>query len=85
VLCTGTATHRWRHTRVAEAHTHGAGCILAAALAAHLASGTDLVAACERAIAFVHDALVRGARRPAPHLADIEHATCEVSALTRST
>ena len=47
----------WRHARIPDVDTHGSGCMLSAAIASHLALGHALVEACERALAFVHDAL----------------------------
>jgi hydroxymethylpyrimidine/phosphomethylpyrimidine kinase len=45
--------------RVRSVNTHGSGCMLSAACAARLALGDPLAVACERALAFVHEALAR--------------------------
>ena len=76
VLMDGTRTWAWRHDRV-EANTHGTGCMLASAIAARLGLGDPLQDACATALAFVHDALVRGA----PGLADVESAIANPSHL----
>jgi hydroxymethylpyrimidine/phosphomethylpyrimidine kinase len=47
---------------VDTANTHGTGCSLSAAIAAHLARGTDVPTAVAAAKEFVHSALVGGAR-----------------------
>lgn len=73
----------WRHSRVARVNTHGTGCMLSAAVAACLALGYELLPACERALAFVHDALARGAEGEGIVLADIEHAEPLASHLSR--
>jgi hydroxymethylpyrimidine/phosphomethylpyrimidine kinase len=54
--------------------------MLSAAIAAHLARGWALSAACARSLAFVHDALARGTAHPLA-LADIEAATVELGHL----
>lgn len=74
----------WRHARVTDVDTHGSGCMLSAAIAAHLALGHGLVLACELSLAFVHDALLRGHRLAGDiTLAGIEHAQADVRRLTR--
>jgi len=50
-----------RGPRVATPNTHGTGCSLSAAIAAHLARGADVPAAVVAAKAFVHDALAGAA------------------------
>ena len=50
-----------RGPHVTTPNTHGTGCSLSAAIAAHLAAGANLPAAVSAAKAFVHDALVGGA------------------------
>ncbi len=44
---------RWSHPRIDSLHTHGTGCVLASTLAARLAIGDPLEAACDIAIAYV--------------------------------
>lgn len=83
VLVTGSETHAWTHARVVDANTHGSGCMLSSAIAAHLALGHPLPDACAHALAFVHDALARGAAHGHRALADIEAATADLSALER--
>jgi len=73
----------WRHPRVAGANTHGTGCMLSAAISAHLALGHELEAACERALAFVHDALVRARPIGAGRLAGIEEASADPRLISR--
>ena len=74
----------WRHARIERVNTHGSGCLLSAAIAARLALGDELVAACETALAFAHDALARGVLlEGGARLADVEHATADVAALER--
>ena len=81
---------RWQHGRVHGVNTHGSGCMLSAAIAAHLAHGAPLIDACERGLAFVHEALaaaltLAGAEQSdSPvRLADIEGAVAQSSALRR--
>jgi hydroxymethylpyrimidine/phosphomethylpyrimidine kinase len=50
---------RWRHRRVAGVHSHGTGCALSAAIAAGLARGSALEAACAAAVELVARALER--------------------------
>jgi hydroxymethylpyrimidine/phosphomethylpyrimidine kinase len=52
---TGTST--FRHARLPVGAVHGTGCALASALAAGLAQGVELQAACARAVQLVQDAL----------------------------
>ena len=77
VLASADATTAWRHERITDVNTHGTGCMLASAIAARLALGDRLVAACAAGLAFVHDALRRGA----PALASVETAEVEPSHL----
>lgn len=85
LLHDGRAVTRWTHARVAGVDTHGSGCMLSAAIAAHLALGHDLTGACELGLAFVHDALARALPvAEGVRLADIEHAVADPAALTRS-
>ena len=48
---------RWRRARTHGVDTHGTGCTLASAIAAHIALGADLITACEGGIAFLEAAL----------------------------
>jgi hydroxymethylpyrimidine/phosphomethylpyrimidine kinase len=59
VLHDGRTLHELRAPRLAVRHTHGTGCILAAAIAAGLGGGLDLLAAVEQAKRFV-SAAIRG-------------------------
>ncbi len=54
----GQTTH-WQRSRIDGTNTHGSGCMLSAALAAHLARGAELVDACDGALRFVHDSLAK--------------------------
>jgi hydroxymethylpyrimidine/phosphomethylpyrimidine kinase len=67
VLVVGTqAVPLAPYPRIASSSTHGTGCVLASAIAAHLARGAEPVDAVERGRRFLHDALV--ATREAPLL-----------------
>ncbi|MFN5349869.1 MAG: bifunctional hydroxymethylpyrimidine kinase/phosphomethylpyrimidine kinase [Polaromonas sp.] len=57
----GAAPHWMRAPRIATANTHGTGCTLSSAIAAHLALGLSLVDAVEAARHFVRGALAAGA------------------------
>ena len=46
-----------RAPRIAARHTHGVGCTLSAAITANLALGLSLLAACERAKAWISAAI----------------------------
>jgi hydroxymethylpyrimidine/phosphomethylpyrimidine kinase len=60
VLYDGTqAPIRFRHRRLATRHTHGTGCTLSAAVAAHLALGDPLLDAVRAAVRYVQRALQR--------------------------
>ena len=84
VLRSGDGRAVWRHARVLRVNTHGTGCMLSAAVAASMALGYELEPACARALAFVHDALERGALPGGgTRLADIEHAEPTASHLQR--
>lgn len=61
LLARDARPHWMRAPRIATANTHGTGCTLSSAIAAHLALGTDLLQAVELAHAFVRDALAGGA------------------------
>lgn len=62
VLFDGELTE-FRHARIETASTHGTGCTLSAAVAAHLALGHTLREAVARSLDFVHEAI-----RTAPRL-----------------
>jgi hydroxymethylpyrimidine/phosphomethylpyrimidine kinase len=48
----------WLHgERIDTSHTHGTGCVLSAAIAAHLARGASLIEAARRGKAFVTEAI----------------------------
>ena len=57
----GAAPHWMRAPRIATANTHGTGCTLSSAIAAHLALGCSLRDAVEAARAYVRGALQAGA------------------------
>ncbi|HEX6536737.1 MAG TPA: bifunctional hydroxymethylpyrimidine kinase/phosphomethylpyrimidine kinase [Gemmatimonadaceae bacterium] len=50
VLFDGREVRRFHHPRLDTPHTHGTGCTLSAAIAAHLALGAPLTAAVERSL-----------------------------------
>ena len=84
VLRHPAGTVSWRHPRIDGVDSHGSGCMLAAAIAAHFALGDGLVDACEAGLCFVHDALARPCRLPRGELlADVELATVDRSVLRR--
>ncbi len=56
----GAAAHWMRAPRIATPNTHGTGCTLSSAIAAHLALGLTLVDAVEAARAYVRGALAAG-------------------------
>ncbi|NNM32500.1 MAG: bifunctional hydroxymethylpyrimidine kinase/phosphomethylpyrimidine kinase [Gemmatimonadetes bacterium] len=58
VLWDGSREWRFQHPRIATRHTHGTGCTLSAAIAAGLAHGQASGDAVERALDFVHRAIV---------------------------
>lgn len=62
VLFDGTEVTLLARPHVATTNTHGTGCSLSAAIAAHLARGTDVMGAVGAAGEFVHGALLGGAR-----------------------
>ncbi len=68
LLCSGHDVRAFRNRRVHEVNTHGSGCTLSAAIAAYLARGLELGAACESAITFLHTALT--------HPVTLEDGTC---------
>lgn len=49
--------HHFRHPRIETTSTHGTGCTLSSAIAAHLALGHELRDAVERSLDFVHRAI----------------------------
>ena len=57
----GAAPHWMRAPRIATANTHGTGCTLSSAIAAHLALGLSLIDAVEAARTYVRGALAAGA------------------------
>ena len=61
VLIRGQHRREFRHPRVPSRHTHGTGCTLSAAIAARLARGEGLEAACGGAIAYVSALIVGSA------------------------
>lgn len=61
--------------RLDTPHTHGTGCTLASAIACGVAQGMDLVAAIERARAYVHEA-IRDAPRYGHGHGPLNHAHC---------
>jgi hydroxymethylpyrimidine/phosphomethylpyrimidine kinase len=66
--------HAFEDRRIRTEHTHGTGCALSAAIAAHLARGADLTEAVLRARAFVRRGLERATvlgrgKNPVNHLA----------------
>lgn len=63
VLVTQNGEVHWmRAPRIHSANTHGTGCTLSSAIAAHLALGATLLAAVQAARAYVRAALVSGAK-----------------------
>jgi len=62
LLATRNGLRHWMHApRIASANTHGTGCTLSSAIAAHLAMGAGLQDATESARAYVRGALEHGA------------------------
>ena len=57
VLCTGTKMHWFEGSRTETKNTHGTGCTLSSALAAHLAKGLSEQEAVENAKRYVADAI----------------------------
>ena len=53
----GGGVRAFRHRRIDSRHTHGTGCTLSAAIAAHLALGVPLERAVETSLDFVHRAI----------------------------
>ena len=73
ILVEGEAIHEFRGRRIPTNNLHGTGCALSSAIAAHLASGAQLVAAIRAAKAYLEDALAAadalalGSGRGPPH------------------
>ncbi|MES2363652.1 MAG: bifunctional hydroxymethylpyrimidine kinase/phosphomethylpyrimidine kinase [Pseudomonadota bacterium] len=61
LITQGGAPHWMRAPRIHSANTHGTGCTLSSAIAAHLALGLSLTEAVEAARAYVRGALEAGA------------------------
>jgi hydroxymethylpyrimidine/phosphomethylpyrimidine kinase len=59
LLMTREGEHRFESPRIDTRATHGTGCTLASAIAAHLAQGAALPDAVERARAYLHEAIKR--------------------------
>lgn len=51
------AAHRWSHPRTVGISTHGTGCTLSSAVAAHLAMGHELVPAVELSLQYIAKAI----------------------------
>jgi hydroxymethylpyrimidine/phosphomethylpyrimidine kinase len=68
----GTGRSRYVHQRL-ELEGHGTGCTLASAIAASLALGADLSAACEHAADYVHGALQNAYFPGKTQLAVLDH------------
>lgn len=62
LLTRGGEAHWMRAPRIHTANTHGTGCTLSSAIAAHLALGANLLEAVQAAHAYVRAALQAGAR-----------------------
>jgi len=67
LLVAPNAVHRFAAKRIATKNTHGSGCTLAAAIAAGLAQGLDLLAACGAAKDYVTAALAGADRLQVGH------------------
>ena len=61
LLMKNSAPHWMRASRIQTANTHGTGCTLSSAIAAHLALGANLLEAVEAARCYVRSALETGA------------------------
>ena len=72
LLAGGGAIHEIRHRRL-PGEAHGTGCTLASAVAARLALGDDLRAACDKASDYVHRALLSGYRPGLGHVVVLDH------------
>jgi len=60
LLVTPQSVRRFAAARIETRNLHGTGCVLSSAIAAHLARGSDLVDAVERAKAFTRRAIENG-------------------------
>ena len=74
ILWTEGRRHTFTATRIETPHTHGTGCTLSSAIAAHLALGQPMVKAVELAIGYVRDAIAAApglgkGRGPLDHMA----------------
>jgi hydroxymethylpyrimidine/phosphomethylpyrimidine kinase len=58
---TPPATKWFHHSRIATSNTHGTGCTLSSAIAAHLARGNDITTAVTAAIDYLTRAITEGA------------------------
>lgn len=67
VLFDGRNVHRFSHPRIASTSTHGTGCTLSAAIAAHLALGSELAAAVSTSLDYVHRAIMSAPRLGTGH------------------
>jgi hydroxymethylpyrimidine/phosphomethylpyrimidine kinase len=75
VLVHGERVRTFTHPRIETQHTHGTGCTLSAAITALLALGTELDAAVEQSIDWVHRAIstapnIGGGHGPLNHWSD---------------
>ncbi len=82
VLVAAGETFSFRHARIEGVNTHGSGCMLSSAIAAFSALGRDLPDACAHGLAFVHDALAKGAHSGRDRLAHIEGAHADLRAIS---
>lgn len=62
VLCDADGLHVMPSRRIPDVNTHGSGCTLSAAIAANLAKGKTLEAACADAKKYLSDAMARGVK-----------------------
>lgn len=56
------AAHRWSHPRTMGISTHGTGCTLSSAIAAHLALGHELIPAVEHSLRYISRAIAASHR-----------------------
>jgi len=68
----GDRVERFEHPRL-EVRAHGTGCTLASAIAANLALGHSLAAACARGTDYVHRALLAGYRPGRSDITVLDH------------